>query len=592
MKRKSGIALFLCYCLIVASAFFYPKWEKPETEATLSWDASGYYWYLPSIIIYKDLKQCAFHDSILKKYHPTYDFQQANLHPSGHYVMKYSCGQSLMMLPWFLVAHAWARAGSIYPADGFSYPYQFMISWGMIAYAFFGLWLLRKLLLRYYSDSTSAWVLIALVFGTNYLDFAGIDNAMSHSSLFTLYAGILCIVDSFYRNPNKAKSILIGLLSGWAVLIRPTEIVVLLLILGWRITSIQELKERYKFLQSNRKLIPIAALCFFLVVLLQPLYWKYVSGDWIVYSYGGQGFDWFHPHVKNFAFSGKSGWLRYTPMMFFAILGMVYFVWKKKSLNGLLIFFGITYYITSAWAIWDYGGNGGRAMIQYYPILAFPMASLFQKIQTKVFWILLCAPIFILFVYLNVWYTYHAHRGNIRVVSGSDAYYWKTVGRWSAPPHYLRLITNPDLYEEPLKDSLLLDQNNFDQDTLSGNITSENGNHYVDLTKEQAFYVHKKISRHHIPGNWIRVWAWLGCSGYEGNEWQRTSMNINFFDHQTFIQSSSIEPQMFLQPNQKEWVNLDARVPEKWDSMEVYFWNRGSNTSLQLDSLRICTFHD
>ncbi|MBK8444446.1 MAG: hypothetical protein IPL35_13975 [Sphingobacteriales bacterium] len=60
--------------------FFYPKWKQSRTEATLSWDVSGYYMYLPAIFIYKDLRHCAFGDDIIQKYYPSPAFEQAYLH--------------------------------------------------------------------------------------------------------------------------------------------------------------------------------------------------------------------------------------------------------------------------------------------------------------------------------------------------------------------------------------------------------------------------------------------------------------------------------------------------------------------------------
>jgi len=52
--------------------------------------------YLPAAFIYQDIKGCEFQEDILKQYQPTYDFQQAFLHPSGNYVMKYPMGMALI----------------------------------------------------------------------------------------------------------------------------------------------------------------------------------------------------------------------------------------------------------------------------------------------------------------------------------------------------------------------------------------------------------------------------------------------------------------------------------------------------------------
>src|ERR1017187_3916776 len=91
-------AILMCY----ASFFFYPRWQKTETQAAIAWDVSGYYWYLPSVFIYKDLKHQSFKDSILNKYNPTNnDFQQGMKLENGDYVMKYAAGMAVMYLPFF-----------------------------------------------------------------------------------------------------------------------------------------------------------------------------------------------------------------------------------------------------------------------------------------------------------------------------------------------------------------------------------------------------------------------------------------------------------------------------------------------------------
>jgi hypothetical protein len=140
-------ALVICY----TGFFFYPRWQQPRTEAAISWDVSGYYWYLPSVFIYHDIKHQAFKDSIINKYHPADNFPQGMKLENGNYVMKYSSGMALMYLPFFLAAHV--SAGPLrYPADGFSKPYQFAIQFGGLLIAIIGLWYFRKLLLNYYSS--------------------------------------------------------------------------------------------------------------------------------------------------------------------------------------------------------------------------------------------------------------------------------------------------------------------------------------------------------------------------------------------------------------------------------------------------------
>jgi hypothetical protein len=69
MRHISLYAYLLCAALILGSALlYYPKWAQDGNEATLGWDVSGYYLYLPAAIIYKDMKGLAFFEGMDAKY--------------------------------------------------------------------------------------------------------------------------------------------------------------------------------------------------------------------------------------------------------------------------------------------------------------------------------------------------------------------------------------------------------------------------------------------------------------------------------------------------------------------------------------------
>ena len=121
----------------------------------------------------------------------------------------------------------------------------------------------------------------------------------------------------------------------------------------------------------------------FLVVSIQLVYWRWLSGHWFVYSYNNQGFSWFDPHFYEFSLEYKCGWLRLTPVMIFAFIGIPFLVKQKRNSVPIVTFFLLNFYIVSAWDIWDYGGTGGRAMIQSYPILIFCIASIFSFVNMR-----------------------------------------------------------------------------------------------------------------------------------------------------------------------------------------------------------------
>ena len=426
------LGLLACYGLMIyAGFFFYPKWTKGGSEAIISWDVSGYYTYLPAILIYNDLRECKFQKEIGEKYSPTPHFESARLynHTNGR-IMQYNCGLAIAMLPHFLISHSFASITKLYPADGFSFPYQIGLGIGMFFYSILGLYLLRKILLNYFSDKVVAITLLFLITSSALLNYLAIDQAQANCFLFTLYCFIIYLTIKFYKSPKKWLAFILALLCGFATLIRPTDIICILIPLLWGVNSLDELKNRIAFWINKKNWIFIGMIGFLIFPSLQFFYWKYVLNEWFAYSYRDQGFSWFQPHIYPFFFSFKSGFLAYSPSMILAYTGLWWFIKNGRSRFIILLLIFISHYITTAWDVIDYGWYSGRAMIQYFPLLAFPVASLIEYISlkrsTKFVFALFC----LLAIYFNIWWTYHIHAGNTPSMNLTNVQYWSNIGRW------------------------------------------------------------------------------------------------------------------------------------------------------------------
>src|SRR5690606_26881475 len=139
----------------------------------------------------------------------------------------------------------------------------------------------------------------------------------------------------------------------------------------------KDLKERIRWIGQQSKYFITAALFTALIVSIQIAYWKIITGSWAVYSYQNEKFSFLKPHLKECFVGYRSGWLVYSPIMILSILGFVALYKKQKNLFWpVFIFCFLFTYICFSWDIWWYGGSlGQRAMIQSYPMLAFPMAA-------------------------------------------------------------------------------------------------------------------------------------------------------------------------------------------------------------------------
>lgn len=598
----SRLAYWLCAALIVAAAvFYYPKWKQPNTEATLSWDVSGYYLYLPAALIYKDIKQLKWWGAVEEKYHPGPGMGGAFQHSSGNWVMKYSVGQALQFLPWFMAAHLLAEPIG-YPADGFSLPYQAAISWGSLLVALIGLWFLRRVLKMYFSDPVVAAVLVCIVFGTNYLEYASITGAMTHNWLFTLYTLLIFSTIRFYQTPTFGWAAAIGLLVGWATLTRPTEIIAAVIPVLWGVgTAAANWKVRATFFKNHFPKIVLAALVAGGVIFLQLAYWKYATGDWFVYSYQEQGFSWLKPHFSDVLFSARAGWLVYSPMMIFAVIGL-FFLGRRRlpegdlGLPAILISCFLALYITAAWDIWWYGGSlGQRAMVQSYPLWAFPLAAFWQWVMGR--GRLLKAGVTLLAgvcIYLNLWWSHQAHRGGLFVTEQmTKRYMLKILGRFEVERDWLKLLDTKDEFKGSERRNVReIYTNNFENDTTG--VTSEApiaGAKSLILNNEKQFSPEFALPNVIAEKGWLRTSVTFRCDPKEWDWWRMTQFVVRFYDGDKIVKERMIRLQRHVDGSESKPIFFDTKIPDKpFNRTIVLFWNADSDKTVRLDDLKVEMF--
>src|SRR5205085_10464550 len=149
-KSKSFLTTCFLSVLIVFCFFKNPRQQNNKFFVhELQWDVFSYYMYLPFTFIYRDvgMKDRQVVENIFKKYNLPGTYYQAYELENGNYTPNYTMGFALLWSPFFFIGHNWAKAGG-YPVDGWSFPYQFSISMGVLFYILLGLFFLRKLLLR------------------------------------------------------------------------------------------------------------------------------------------------------------------------------------------------------------------------------------------------------------------------------------------------------------------------------------------------------------------------------------------------------------------------------------------------------------
>ncbi|MEY4875732.1 MAG: hypothetical protein RL708_881 [Bacteroidota bacterium] len=581
----SSIALSICCCALLLTNIFYPTWNKSGVGSTISWDVAGYYAYLPAIFIYDDIKTLEQTSKAATEANVQPDgFSSTCKVANGNSVMTYTIGNAIMMFPFFTIAHTWAKIGN-YEANGFSFPYQFCISMGCLLYAFLALYFLRKILLLFFDDKAVAITLLLLVLATNYIEYSAITGALTHNQLFFVYCMLLWFIIKFYASPNLKNSIAVGSLIGLAMLIRPTDAILIALFVLWNVSlSITSIKEKLSFIFTHFKYFFVSAICVLIVFSIQLLYWKYVSNQWLVYTYGNQHFDWFHPHIINGLISYKKGWYIYTPIMFFASIGFYFlFHQHKKIATATLLFMLLNIYVVFSWAIWWYATSlGQRAMVQSYAVMSFPLAAIISWVlkQNK-FIKSIAVLLFSGCIYLNINLTWQAHYAiYFEGDNMTKSYLLRTFGRWNIQFNDLKLLDTDEEYSGNFLNKKDVELQNI---KLADTIV---------INAQQQFSKLMPINMLHNKNKWLRVLANFYAAPKEWNVWLMPQLIVRFKNNNREVKTRLIRISRLMNDD-KKWHSLfmDVMIPnEKFTEAEVQLWNANSSNQLFVTSINTSTF--
>ena len=290
-----------------------------------------------------------------------------------------------MELPFFLLAHGYCVVFEPAIADGYSAPYQLMVSLSAICSTFLGMLVLVTFLRRHTHDRAIACALLILTLGTNLFFYSTVDSGMPHSYLFLLFCIVLERSDPWHHRPAMNKAVAIGLALGMIALIRPVDVLVGVLPLLWPIA--QGGLSKWHLSRSHGGQLVVLCLCAALPILPQIAYWKAATGQWLYWSYEGEGFNWSDPHIIDGLFGFRKGWFVYSPLVLLGFIGLLMMMLRPKWRAlawPVVVYFTLAFYITFSWRSWWYGGGFGcRPMVEALALLALPMAVLAQDLLER-----------------------------------------------------------------------------------------------------------------------------------------------------------------------------------------------------------------
>lgn len=425
MRSRIVIILFFLVC-----GYILTNMSRNWHGWVYKYDKSGYHLYLPAVFIFSDLQHYTFYKEIDDTYHPSGESRYYGLKelPNGNRINKYNIGPAIFEAPFFLVAHFINTTYLDYPQNGYSYPYEWATLISNLFWAVVGLFMLRRFLLRYFSDTITALTLLIVAFGTNFYHYAAFSGGMSHNYSFMLFAGVLLHTDNLYTRNRLGSIYWLGLFMGLIGITRSSNLLLALLPLFWGVNSLPRLRERFSFFFKNAGTVIGGLLVFSAVMLLQMGYWKYITGQWFYDSYTDEGFIWTDPVIWKGLFGFQKGWFIYTPLALFAVSGLYSMRRRfKQYIPVIIIFMVLNIYVIFSWWNWWYGGGFGcRPLVEAMAILALPLACYIEWMMNrgkvlKGIMGVLCSSL----IFLNVFQSYQSYNTTIHWDHMSRAYYFR-----------------------------------------------------------------------------------------------------------------------------------------------------------------------
>jgi len=578
----------------------------------LSWDVFGYYLYLPLKFIYHNLGigDSPIITQIIDKYHNTATFYQGLKMPNGNYVMKYSMGISFFYTPFFFIGHLIALY-STYPADGFSYPYQYSIFIGGLIYSLIGIWALTKVLMRFFESKIVAIVIFLIVFATNYIIHITMygQNAMSHNFLFATYAIILWLTILWYESNKLKYAIWLAIVCGISILSRPSEIVCLIIPALWGLKDFTSIPERVKLLLKYKLHIILFAFIIIIIGSFQLIYWKIFAGKFLFNSYGanaGEGFEFTTPYIWQVLFSFRKGWFVYTPIMLFAVTGF-YFIFKENRsvFYALSLYFIANIYFVSSWSCWWYAQSfGQRALIPSYPVMAIGLGYFLKWLFQQKFYLKMSVYVLIVsFLALNIFQTIQFHYGILDGDRMTAKYYFKIFGKMQVTEEDKKLLLIKRSFDGT---EIFQDEHNYNcsfKKVIDFNDSGQKDSTFV-ITGQYSF----KLDSSTIYSPCIEIsysqlttkdHAWIRITG-EVFPTQDVLSNpfslVVHFNHKDYPYKYTAfdSEKMNLEVNKWNKISFDYLTPEvRWkrDNLKVYFWQRGK-FPLYVDNLAISVYEN
>jgi Dolichyl-phosphate-mannose-protein mannosyltransferase len=359
-------------------------------------DGVGYYAYARSMLIEKRLN----FESDWEHGNESFGLVDDNGHPlpeeytpTGRIRNIWAIGPSILWFPFLLISHsivlAADRFGAHIPADGFSAPYRTAMAVGTAIYGFLSLWISFLLSREYFAEK---WAFLACVgiWGASSLPvYMYFNPSWSHAHSAFVVALFIWYWHRTRGDRSPKQWIILGLLSGLMVdVYYPNGVLLLIPLIEASSNYRKQLRppdgRTHRFVKlAAFHLLYTAA---FVVGVLPTLVSRWIIfGSLFDTGYPAAGaWKWNSPALWSVLWSADHGLLSWTPILIFALFGLVLFRRADRSFAAELIACFVAFYLLIAfYPDWDgISSFGNRFFVSLTPIFVIGLTAFFAWLAT------------------------------------------------------------------------------------------------------------------------------------------------------------------------------------------------------------------
>jgi hypothetical protein len=387
----------------------YTKYEKallalflvslPFVNPWVRGDGVGYYAWVRAPLIEHSLDFRAdwlranesFRLSKLDGAGPSAEIAPEQFTVTGHLDNHFSAGPAILWAPFLIVVHGGVKAadalGGHVVADGFSRPYLVAMALGTAFYGFAAIWIAFGIARKFVAEGWAFLAALGVWFASSLPVYMYFNPSWSHAQSAFVVALFVWYWMRTSRERKPLQWLVLGLIGGLMIDVYYINAVVLFLPFADSLRDYVAAfwageKRRIGSALGGDLLFGVALIVAFLPTLITK---KIIYGGFLKFGYTEHWY-WKSPAFLKVLFSSDHGFLLWTPVLIFSVIGLALFAKRERYIGGLLLsVFFLYVYIVGCYQDWDgISSFGSRFFVSLTSVFIIGLAVFFDWLGTAV----------------------------------------------------------------------------------------------------------------------------------------------------------------------------------------------------------------